>query len=166
MLGNQLGLKFWVVWLHVRVLLLRSKAWAVGEIYLDFFSCFTSKGVTKRRCASWHRLAFLNVCHGLVHGLIHVKKQGLLAWGILKALFLRSSWRSGEVASCCSVILLVSKSVGWCGRKGAVVGDPDTVLVSDVCERQTWSDRVPRDVVKLLKAYSFCQSFFFFPSGF
>lgn len=37
MLGNQLGLKFWVVWLQVRVLLLRSKAWAVGEIYLDFF---------------------------------------------------------------------------------------------------------------------------------
>lgn len=70
------------------------------------------------------------------------------------------------VASCCSVILLVSKSVGWCGRKGAVVGDPDTVLVSDVCERQTWSDRVPRDVVKLLKAYSFVRFFFFFPSGF
>lgn len=46
-----------------------------------------------------------------------------------------------------------------------MVGDPDTVLVSDVCERQMWSDRVPRDVVKLLKAYSFV-SFFFSLLGF
>lgn len=50
-----------------------------------------------------------------------------------------------------------------------MVGDPDTatqtLLVSDVCERQTWSDRVPRDVVKLLKAYSFV-SFFFSLLGF
>lgn len=70
------------------------KSMGCGGDLFGFFSCFTSKGVTKRGRASWHRLAFLNMCHGLVHGLIHVKKQGLLACGILKALFLHSSWRS------------------------------------------------------------------------
>lgn len=103
------------------------KSMGCGGDLFGFFSCFTSKGVTKRRGASWHRPAFLNVCHGLVHGLIHMKKQGLLAWDVFESpistFFLEKCL---GVASCCSVILLVSKSVGWCGRKGAVVGDPDT----------------------------------------
>lgn len=50
---------------------------------------------------------------------------------------------------------------------GLLVEDSDPAVqlseaVSDAYERQTWSDRVSCDAIKPLKAYSFCQ-FFFFP---
>lgn len=54
---------------------------------------------------------------------------------------------------------------------GLLVEDSDPAVqlseaVSDAYERQTWSDRVSCDAIKPLKAYSFCQFFFFSPLGF